>query len=127
MPRTKKPDRAAPRLTDDETQALITRLDSLIVNFEGDFHELESAIGMYMVGRIVGWKVLLLLHNKRTIKKYETILGGINIRDEFEPTTDFSNKSIAFKIITNLGNYWKGVNGEYSDPELKERRRELAL
>lgn len=127
MPRAKKPDRVAPHLSDDATQALVTRLDSLIVNFEGDFHELESAIGMYMVGRIVGWKVLLLLHNKRTIKKYEIILGGINIREEFEPTTDFSNKSIAFKIITKLGNYWKGVNGEYSDPELKERRRELAL
>jgi len=127
MVKRKKPPRVAPTVSEEQAQAIISRLDSLAVNFEGDFGELESAIGMYIVGRLVGWKVLVLLHNKRTIKKYETILGGINIREEFEPVTDFSSKSIAFKIVTKLGNFWKGVNGEYDDDQLRQRRRELAL
>lgn len=127
MPKAKKPPRIAPHISDEKAAEIIARLDNLIVNFEGQFDELENAIGMYMVGRLIGWRVLVLLHNKRTISKYEKILGGINIREEFEPTTDFSNKSVAFEIVTKLGNFWKGVNGEYDDPELKEKRREFAL
>lgn len=127
MPKANKPPRIAPHISDKDAAEIIARLDHLIVNFEGQFDELENAIGMYMVGRLIGWRVLVLLHNKRTISKYEKILGGINIREEFEPTTDFSNKSVAFEIVTKLGNFWKGVNGEYDDPELKEKRREFAL
>lgn len=127
MPAAKKPPRVAPVVSAKDAQAIIANLDSLIVNYVGDFNELESAIGMYVVGRLVGWKVLVLLHNKRTIKKYETALGGINIREEFEPVTEFSNKSLAFDIVTQLGNFWKGVNGQYDNEELRQRRRELAL
>lgn len=127
MPKATRPPRVAPHVSDKKAGEMIARLDDLIVNFKGQFDELENAIGMYMVGRLVGWKVIVLLHNKRTISKYEKILGGINIREEFEPTTEFSNKSLGFEIVTKLGNFWKGVNGQYDDPELKERRRELAL
>ncbi|MCK9387638.1 MAG: hypothetical protein M0Q22_04475 [Sulfuritalea sp.] len=127
MPKAKKSNRQAPAVTEDEALALVTRLDQITANFIGQFDELEAAIGMYMVGRLVGWKVLVLLHNKRTIKKYETILGGINIRDEFKPVTEFSSKSMAFDIVTKLGNFWKGVNGEYDNEELRQKRRELAL
>lgn len=126
MTDTSTPSRLPPKIPDEVAQEIISRLDSLIVNFQGDFDELESAIGMYMIGRLVGWKVLVLLHNKRTIKKYEEILGGINIREEFEATTAFSNKSLAFKVVTELGNFWKGVNGLYDDARLKEGRRKLA-
>lgn len=122
----KKPPRIAPEVTKDEAKALIAKLDHIIVNFEGDFDELKSALGMYLIGRLVGWRVLVLIHNKRTIKKYEEILGNINIREEFEDVTKFSEKSLAYKIVKKLGNFWKGVNGEYDDPELKEGRRRLA-
>lgn len=127
MPKAKKPPRIAPSVSKDEAQAIVARLDDITANFKGQFDELEAAIGMYMIGRLIGWKVLVLLHNKRTIKKYETILGGINIREEFQPTTEFSNKSLAFDIVTKLGNFWKGVNGEYDNEELRQRRREIAL
>lgn len=127
MAKAKSPVRIAPVVSDQDAQAIISQLDSITANFVGDFDELESAIGMYMVGRLVGWKVVVLLHNKRTIAKYEKILGGINIREHFEPVTEFSNKSLAFGIVTRLGNFWKGVNGEYDNEELRLRRRELAL
>ncbi|MCF8177728.1 MAG: hypothetical protein K9J74_04420 [Sulfuritalea sp.] len=126
MPKAKKPPRIAPSVKPEDALELVTRIDHISANFVGQFDELESAIGMYMLGRLVGWKVIVLLHNKRTIKKYETILG-VNIREEFEPTTDFSNKSLAFDIVTKLGNFWKGVNGEYDNDELRQRRREMAL
>ena len=78
-------------------------------NFQLD--ELESALGMYMIGFHFGWKVLYVIHSKRTIRKYEEILG-ISIRevfDEFGPDADRTN---AFKLIQGVSNFWKLVSGE---------------
>lgn len=117
--------RIAPPVDKNDAFALVAKLDDTIANFKGDFSELEAAIGMYMLGRLVGWKVLVLIHNKRTIRKYEEILGNINIREEFPAETDLSDKSVAYEVVQKLGNFWKAVSGELKDDELKERRREL--
>jgi hypothetical protein len=126
MPKAKKPPRPVPPIDVNEAHALVMRLNETIARFEGQFPELESAIGMYMIGRLMGWKVLVLIHNKRTIRKYEEILG-IDVREEFPPEGPFADKSIAMELIKKLGSFWKAVSGEVKDDELKERRKELAL
>lgn len=125
MPKAAKPLRPVPLLKPEEAQALVGRLDEIIVRFQGNFNELESAIGMYMTGRLVGWKVLLLIHNKRTIRKYEEILG-IDVRTEFPERGDFADKSVALNLVDGLGSFWKAVSGELKDDELREKRRDLA-
>ena len=127
MPKAKKPARPIPEIAAQDAQALIRRLDTAIATFSGDIAELEAAIGMYMVGRLMGWKILVLIHNKRTIRKYEKFLGDINIREEFEPEGPFADKSVALKLVKELGSFWKAVSGELKDDELRDKRRELAL
>lgn len=100
-----------PEVSREEAQALVRKLDEAIVEFKGDFHELESAVGMLMVGRLVGWKVLVLIHNKRTIRKYEEILG-ITIREAFPEEGPFAHKSVALEAAKKIGNFWKAVSGE---------------
>lgn len=112
---------AIPHVSPEEAQALLRKLDESIVNFEGPFEELESAMGMLILGRLVGWKVLVLIHNKRTIRKYEDILG-INIREVFPEEGPFAAKSVALETVKKLGNFWKAVNGEVRI----EDRRELS-
>jgi hypothetical protein len=124
MPKSNKA-RIAPPVDKDDALALISKLDHIIVNYKGDMHDLESAIGMYLMGRLMGWKVLVLIHNKRTIRKYEQILD-ISIRD-LPDVTELSDKSIAFKVVQDLGNFWKAVSGELKSDELRDRRREMAL
>lgn len=126
MSKAKKPPRPIPLVDVNDAHALVMRLDETIARFQGDFAELEAAIGMYMAGRLIGWKVLVLIHNKRTIRKYEEILG-INVREEFPEEGPFADKSIALNVVKKLGSYWKAVSGELKDDELRERRRELAL
>jgi len=73
--------------------------------------ELESALGMYLLGFHFGWKVLYLIHSKRTIKKYEALLN-IKITEvfpEFGPQADRTN---AFTIIQTVSNFWKLVSGD---------------
>lgn len=79
--------------------------------FEGNFDELEGALGMFLIGYLMGWRVLVLIHNKRTIRKYEEILS-INIREEFPETGPFTEKSLAYEIVQKAKTFWKAVSGE---------------
>ena len=83
--------------------------------------ELESALGMYMVGFHFGWKVLHLVHSKKTIKKYEEILG-IKITEVFEPVGPDADRTNAHKIITTVSNFWKAVSGEEKLPPGIDKR-----
>jgi len=109
-----------PALSEADAHRLVRKVDEAIKAFDGQFDELESAIGMYFLGRLVGWKVLVLIHNKRTIKKYEEILG-IEIRKEFLEEGPFVEKSVGYQITKKLNTFWKAVAGEVK----LEHRRDL--
>lgn len=89
---------------------LVHLADQATKNFQGQFHELESAIGMLFTGRLLGWKVLYLVHSKATIRKYENILG-IKVREFFPEVGPLANKSLGWRIAQKLSNFWKEVTG----------------
>lgn len=111
-----------PPLTPRQAQDLVLQIEKASINFKGLLDELESAVGMFMIGRLFGWKVLLLIHNKKTIRKYEEILGGISVRELFEPEGPLADKSVGLEVVKKLGNFWKAVSGELKI----EGRRELS-
>ena len=93
-----------------------------IKDYEGDMTTLESAIGAYVVGQKIGWKPLLLVHDKKTIAKYEKILG-INFREDMPEVGVWANKSKAWKAVQAVTNYWKAVKGEITgirSPEMSK-------
>jgi len=100
-----------PPLPPEEAYELMKKLDEAVREFDGQFDELENALGMMLLGRLVGWKVLALIHNKRSIRKYEEILG-IKIREAFPEEGPLTHKSVGYEFIKKLGNYWKAVSGE---------------
>lgn len=93
-------------------------IDEAIVRFEGNVNELESAIGMYMVGRHFGWKVLYIQHSKPTIRKYEEILG-ITVREEFQAEGPDAERSNGFRALKTVTNFWKAISGETPIPDKK--------
>jgi hypothetical protein len=86
------------------------------------FDEMESAIGMYVMGFYYGWKVLHLIHTKKTIAKYEEILG-IKVRETFPEFGPYADRTNAYKIIQKVTNFWRLVSGERDSPmpELDKR------
>ena len=110
MPKTFKTSKA-PALTSEAAQEMTKLFDDAVHNFKGGIDELESAIGMYFLGRHMGWKVLHLVHSKKTIKKYEEILG-ISIREEFPEEGPESARSMGYTIAKTFSNFWKVVSGE---------------
>jgi len=108
-----------PPITAEEAKRLIDVIDEAVYGFKGNVDHLEAAVGMLLVGRLVGWKVLLLIHNKRTIRKYEEILG-IDVRKFLPEETKVSEKSLAYRAVQALGNFWKAVSGDVSIPDRRE-------
>lgn len=86
-------------------------MDAAVRNFSGSADELESALGMYILGRHTGWKPLMIMHSKRTIRKYEEILG-VDIRSEFPEEGPDAEQSLGYRIARSVSNFWKVVSGE---------------
>ncbi len=82
-----------------------------LARFSGASDEIESAIGFLHLGFQIGWKPLAVLHSKHTFRKYEKILG-INARELFPEETPASDRSMGYKFVKTLSNFWKAVNGE---------------
>ena len=103
-------------------RAELDRIESeAIANFKGQFDELESALGMLRLGHHVGWKVLYIIHSKRTIRNYEEILG-VKVRELFEEEGPSSYRSAGFLLAQKFSNFWKVVSGaEKIDTEKKRQ------
>ncbi len=104
------------KLSDKE---LIEIIDNATKRFTGNVTELESAIGLFLVARKVGWKGLFLVHTKKTIRRYEEILG-ISIREYVLEEGELARKSQALKLLKGVTNFWKAVQGEISGVRSKE-------
>lgn len=90
---------------------LVELLDNVFIDFKGDITQLESAIGMLMVARHMGWKVALLIHDRQTVKKYESMLG-ISLRDYVPEVGNYAHKSVAWLAVLKVTSFWKAVKGE---------------
>lgn len=100
-----------PPLTEEQSSRFAQIARDAVHNFEGTSDELEAALGMYVLGVYMGWKPLVLMHSKKTIRKYEQILG-ITVREEFNEEGPSSERSRAFVIARGVSNFWKAVSGE---------------
>ena len=117
MPRAKQASKVPLTVLTDEQRAALDRIErEAILNFVGSIDELERALGMLRMGHHVGWKVLVLVHSKKTVAKYEGILG-IKLREYFPAEGPSSQRSLGFKIASQLSNFWKAVSGETAIPD----------
>ncbi|MEO7621553.1 MAG: hypothetical protein ABIS30_00685 [Gallionella sp.] len=102
-----------------EREAELIRIErEAFASFQGQFDDLELALGILRTGDYLGWRPLVLIHNKRTIRKVEDILG-INFREFFPPEGSSANRSQGYKLAKQLTNFWKAVSG---DTKIDNRR-----
>ena len=107
-----------PLLTPEQAQERYAFLDSVIRQRRPEgiqIDELESALGMYVLAHYFGWKVLYLIHSKRTIRKYESLLG-IKLSETFEPFGPDADRTNAYKLSQLVSNFWKAVSGDEKLP-----------
>ena len=105
-----------PPPTPEQAERFVAITEQAIHNFKGDLGDLESAIGMYAIGRHFGWKVLYILHSKKTIRKYEDILK-IAVRDEFPEVGPDATRSNGYRVLEFVSNFWKAISGGQPIPD----------
>jgi hypothetical protein len=82
-----------------------------IRKYKGDITDLERAIGCLYIGREFGWKVMLLLHDRKSMAKYEAALG-LEFRNELPEVGAYAHKSVAWNLVQKVSSFWKAVKGE---------------
>jgi len=118
MPKKPKAARIA-KLLPEQVEQLRKIEEEAIAEFRGDLCQLEAALGMLRMGHHFGWKVLYIIHSKKTVRNYEDILN-IRIRDVFEETGPSSYRSIGFQIAQLYSNFWKVAGGDIKIPRRKD-------
>jgi hypothetical protein len=86
-------------------------VEKAIHDYKGQLPEIERAIGILFVGEQFGWKVIYLVHDKKTIRKYQKILG-VNFREVFPERGPLAHRSVALTLADRAGNFWKSVTGQ---------------
>lgn len=124
MAQPKKIKSKTPLPTAEEAIERYAFMDKVIRQTGLQIDELESALGMYMIGFHFGWKVLYVIHSKKTIRKYEEILG-ITVRDVFEEFGPDAARTNAYKITQAVSSFWKMVSGE-EKPSIQIDKRSIA-
>ncbi len=107
------------KLTPEQEAELKQIEEDAIAKFQGDLTQLEAALGMLRMGHHFGWKVLYLMHSKKTIRNYEEILGK-KIRDIFEETGPSSYRSFGLNLAMRFSNFWKVAGGDTKIPRKKD-------
>ncbi len=89
-------------------------IDTAIDDFNGSLSNLSNAVGMLVVGRRYGWRVILLTHSPSTIRKYLKILGLKTLRDVLPEVGELANRSNSWRLVEGTTNFWKAVRGQIS-------------
>jgi hypothetical protein len=107
-------------MNDMTTEQLVEHIDAVSASYKGNADVLIGAIGALMIGRVYGWRVLRIVIGSSSYTKYQRVLG-LEFKVMLKPTTALSDKSLGFKLVLKLNNFWDVVKGVASiDP--KEKR-----
>src|SRR5450759_5670246 len=87
---------------------VVELIDLATKDFHGDTRTLSNAIGYLMIGRQFGWKPMLLMHDRKTIKNYELLLK-FDSKDVMPEIGPLETKSIAWVAVQKAVSFWKAV------------------
>ena len=93
-------------------EQLVHIANDALKRFSGTADELEKALGLLMLGDYLGWKVLIIIHNKRTLRKYEEILG-ISVREFFPEESQSRCVPLDIASQKNLVTFGKSLAATY--------------
>lgn len=106
-------------MNDDE---LMKKIDEVSGNFTGQLDDLYTAVGMIVVGRLYGWRVIRLTTQRSTWAKAVKLFG--DPKELMRERGKYAGKSFGLAAVDKLDAYWDVVKGIVSVP-ISERRKIL--
>jgi hypothetical protein len=102
-------------------QEMIRKIEEVSTNFKGQLDDLQAAVGMLVVGRLFGWKVMRLVSSRRHWTVACKLFGDLK---ELLPDRGLLvHKSVGLELVDKAGDYWGIIKGEVSREALPAHER----
>lgn len=96
-----------PFLSAEQSAAVVKRLQE----YRGYAPTASDAVGALVLGQVYGWRGIMMLHSRSTVRKFEQVLG-LSLRDCMPDRTQFSERILGVRIADEMGKFWAVVKGE---------------
>ncbi|WP_298193730.1 hypothetical protein [Metallibacterium sp.] len=83
----------------------------LLKTYRGDATEFERAVGAYVLGLSMGWKPLLLIHDRKVVRKYGEILE-LDFKERLPEVGVMARRAVAWRLVLKVSSFWKAAKGE---------------
>lgn len=91
-------------------QEVIKKIEKVSAEFKGQLDDLQAAVGLILVGRLYGWRVLRLSASRRHWKVTCDLFGG-DLKEILPERGVLAHKSLGLKIVDTGHDYWEVVKG----------------
>ncbi len=98
---------------------LADKIVNATVEFHGQIDDFYAAVGMIVVGRLVGWKVMRLVASRKCWATASKWFGDPKLL--MKERGPLAHKSIGLKIADKFEEYWEYVRG-HKHMALEDRR-----
>ena len=105
-------------ISDEELNEKIIQVST---DFKGQIDDLYQVVGMIVVGRLFGWRVMRLAAPRRIWSKSAELFGDPKLLMCSRGVLAY--KSLGLKIVDKVGDYWDVVKGKI--PTTSDDRKEL--
>jgi hypothetical protein len=107
------------------TEQLSRQIESVCEEFKGQVPDLYQMVGVVVVGRLFGWRVVRLTVSRRM---WESVTRNFGDPKVWMPERGrLAYKSLGLKVVDKLGDYWDFVNGVIPRDSLPERERKAMV
>lgn len=100
-------------------EELMQKIEEVTSGFQGDISHLYEAVGMIVVGRLFGWRVMRLVSARRAWPDAIKLFG--DPKQLMPERGKYAYKSVGLKIVDELGEYWDVIKRKKSMP-IQEKR-----
>ena len=86
-----------------------------VSTYKGDARVLGNALGAMSLGHMYGRRVAMMVYSKKTLRKYQGILG-VDFSEIMPEETSLSDRSIGYTTAKTLKSFWRVQTGDIECP-----------
>lgn len=100
-------------ITDEE---MLKRIELVCETYSGQGDKLAEVIGLIVMGRFYGWRVVRLASPSRSWPLAVRLFGDLTSGDLMPERGRFAHRSFGLKIVDGMKDYWEVVRRHVSVP-----------
>jgi hypothetical protein len=100
-------------------EELMLKIEQLTKDYKGDISHFYEVVGMVVVGRLFGWRVIRLVSTDRSWAFACRLFG--DLKELLPERGRYAYKSVGLQMVDRLFDYWEVVKRQKSLPMVERR------